>query len=70
MERRKFLQITATGTGGMLLLPHFLWANSFFGEGDKLSENKLIFIQLMVAMMDLTPLYPSQTHCIIAIALL
>lgn len=46
MERRKFLQITATGTGGMLLLPQFLWAKSFFGEGDKLSENKLIFIQL------------------------
>jgi len=46
MDRRKFLQITATGTGGMLLLPQFLWANSFFGEGDKLSENKLIFIQL------------------------
>jgi len=46
MERRKFLQITATGTGGMLLLPQFLWANSFFVEGDKLSENKLIFIQL------------------------
>jgi len=46
MKRRKFLQITATGTGGILLLPQFLWANSFFGELDKLSENKLIFIQL------------------------
>jgi uncharacterized protein (DUF1501 family) len=46
MERRKFLQITATGTGGMLLLPQFLWANSFFGEENKLTENKLIFIQL------------------------
>ena len=45
MERRKFLQIAATGTGTMLLLPQFLWANSFFVEGDKLSENKLIFIQ-------------------------
>lgn len=46
MERRKFLQIAATGTGGLLLIPEFLRANSFFGTGDKLSENKLIFIQL------------------------
>lgn len=46
MKRRNFFQLTATGTGGMLLLPQFLWANSFVGQSDKLTENKLVFIQL------------------------
>lgn len=46
MERRKFLQIAATGTGGMLVLPQFLWGNTLFAQADKLTDNKLVFIQL------------------------
>ena len=46
MERRKFLQLTATGTGGMLLMPKFLWANPMFDEENQFTENKLVFIQL------------------------
>lgn len=46
MDRRKFLQITATGTGGVLMLPQFLWANPFAANDIALTENKLLFIQL------------------------
>jgi uncharacterized protein (DUF1501 family) len=47
MNRRKFLQLTATSTGGMLLLPSFLTAkNLWLSENDISSENVLVFIQL------------------------
>jgi uncharacterized protein (DUF1501 family) len=47
MNRRKFLQLTATTTGGMLLLPSFLTAkNLWLSENDISSENVLVFIQL------------------------
>lgn len=47
MNRRKFLQLTATATGGMLLLPSFLTAkNLWLSENDISSENVLVFIQL------------------------
>ncbi len=47
MNRRKFLQLTATTTGGMLLLPSFLTAkNLWLPENAGSSENVLVFIQL------------------------
>ena len=47
MKRRKFFQLTATGTGGMLLLPGFLTAKQFLVEADDLPvEDILVFIQL------------------------
>jgi len=47
MNRRKFLQLTATTTGGILLLPSFLTAkNLWLSENDISSENVLVFIQL------------------------
>lgn len=47
MNRRKFLQLTATTTGGMLLLPSFLTAkNLWLPENADSSENVLVFIQL------------------------
>jgi len=45
MERREFLQLTATGMGGLLVLPQFLTAqNLVLGNED--ADNVLIFIQL------------------------
>ncbi len=47
MNRRKFLQLTATTTGGMLLFPSFLTAkNLWLPENASSSENVLVFIQL------------------------
>ena len=47
MERRKFLQLTATGASGILLLPNFLTAQNLFSmDGDDAQDNVLIFIQL------------------------
>lgn len=47
MERRKFIQLTATGTGGMLLLPNFLTAQSLWtGETNLLTDEVVVFIQL------------------------
>ena len=46
MERRKFLQLTSTGTAGMLLMPQFLTAQNLFLKADDHPDNVLIFIQL------------------------
>ena len=47
MKRRKFFQLTATGTGGFLLLPGFLTARQFWlDESEKGVDNILVFIQL------------------------
>ncbi|MEZ4837923.1 DUF1501 domain-containing protein [Flavobacterium sp.] len=46
MERRKFLQLTATGTGGLLVVPQFLTAKNLFVGTDDHSNNVLLFIQL------------------------
>ncbi|WP_112086338.1 DUF1501 domain-containing protein [Flavobacterium lacus] len=46
MHRRKFIQLTATGTGGMLLLPHFLTAQHLWTAHRAATENVLVFIQL------------------------
>lgn len=47
MERRKFIQLTATGTGGMLLLPNFLTAQSLWtADANLLSDEVVVFIQL------------------------
>lgn len=47
MERRKFIQLTATGTGGLLLLPNFLTAQSLWtGESNLLTDEVVVFIQL------------------------
>lgn len=46
MERRKFLKLTATGTSGLLLLPHFLTAQKLLLNSDNNTDNVLIFIQL------------------------
>ncbi|WP_396153085.1 DUF1501 domain-containing protein [Flavobacterium sp.] len=47
MERRKFIQLTATGTGGMLLLPNFLTAQSLWtAETNLLTDEVVVFIQL------------------------
>jgi uncharacterized protein (DUF1501 family) len=46
MNRRKFLQLTATGTSGLLLLPNFLTAQNLMFGGDINSDNILVFIQL------------------------
>lgn len=46
MERRKFLQITATGAGGLLLIPHFLSAQNIYLQADESGDNTIIFIQL------------------------
>ncbi|MBK8846948.1 MAG: DUF1501 domain-containing protein [Bacteroidetes bacterium] len=47
MNRRRFFQLTATGTGGIMLLPHFLTANKLWeGISDTINENILVFIQL------------------------
>lgn len=46
MKRRKFIQLTATGTGGFLLLPSFLTARNLFLNEDVTENNILIFIQL------------------------
>ena len=46
MNRRKFLQLTATGTSGLLLLPNFLTAQNLM-FGDEINpDNILVFIQL------------------------
>lgn len=46
MNRKKFLQLTATGAGGFLFLPNFLTAQNLFLGGDENNDNVLIFIQL------------------------
>jgi uncharacterized protein (DUF1501 family) len=46
MERRNFLQLTATGAGGLLLLPNFLTAKNLIYGGAADQDNVLIFIQL------------------------
>ncbi len=46
MDRRKFLQLTATGTSGLLLLPNFLTAQNLVVGLDDSQDNVLIFIQL------------------------
>lgn len=46
MKRRKFIQLTATGTGGMLLLPNFLSAQHLWTTPTDATENVLVFIQL------------------------
>ncbi len=45
MNRRNFLKLTATYTGGLLVLPHFLSASSLF-RGKNETDNVLVFIQL------------------------
>ena len=46
MNRRKFLQLTATGTSGLLLLPNFLTAQNLIFGDEINSDNILVFIQL------------------------
>lgn len=47
MERRKFIQLTATGTGGLLLLPNFLTAQSLWSaDANLLTDEVVVFIQL------------------------
>jgi len=46
MERRKFLQLTATGTGGWLVLPQFLSASNWLANEENSSDQVLVFIQL------------------------
>jgi uncharacterized protein (DUF1501 family) len=46
MNRRNFIQLTATGTGGMLLLPNFLTAQNLWTTNSANQENVLVFIQL------------------------
>jgi uncharacterized protein (DUF1501 family) len=46
MNRRNFIQLTATGTGGMLLLPNFLTAQNLWTTNTVTQENVLVFIQL------------------------
>ena len=47
MERRKFIQLTATGTGGLLLLPNFLTAQSLWSaDVNLLTDEVVVFIQL------------------------
>jgi uncharacterized protein (DUF1501 family) len=46
MKRRKFIQLTATGAGGFLLLPRFLTAQNLFLDDINKDSNVLIFIQL------------------------
>jgi len=47
MERRKFLKLTATGMGSLLVLPKFLTANGLWNNLEKNTEgNILVFIQL------------------------
>jgi len=47
MNRRNFLQLTATGTGGLLVLPNFLLSKNLWTNfKDYTNDNILIFIQL------------------------
>lgn len=47
MQRRKFIHLTATTTGGLLLLPNFLTAKHFWRNNDNNgNDNVLVFIQL------------------------
>lgn len=47
MDRRKFLQLTATSTGGLLVLPEFLSAQGLcLNSSAKKNDNLLVFIQL------------------------
>lgn len=46
MKRRDFIQLTATGAGGMLLLPNFLTAQNLWTTTSGITENVLVFIQL------------------------
>lgn len=47
MERRKFLQLTATTTGGLILIPNFLTANNLWlNQANNTHDNILVFIQL------------------------
>jgi len=46
MNRRNFLQLTATGTSGLLLLPKFLTAQNLFFGNETTDDNVLVFIQL------------------------
>ncbi len=46
MDRRDFLKLTATSTGGLLLLPNFLTAKNLFSFEENYNDNVLIFIQL------------------------
>ncbi|WP_430400472.1 DUF1501 domain-containing protein [Flavobacterium sp.] len=46
MNRRNFLQLTATGTSGLLLLPNFLTAQNLMFGDEINSDNILVFIQL------------------------
>jgi len=50
MNRRNFLSLTGTFTGGMLVLPEFLHA---FGNSNSLitGEQSVVFIQLNGGMM-------------------
>lgn len=45
MKRRDFLQLTATGLGGMMLVPHFLSAHNLWTSNEDMN-NLLVFIQL------------------------
>ncbi len=45
MNRRNFFKLTATYTGGLLVLPHFLSASSLFSSANE-TDNLLVFIQL------------------------
>ncbi len=46
MNRRTFLQLAATKTGGLLLLPNFLTALPFAQQQAAINGNVLVFIQL------------------------
>lgn len=46
MERRKFLQLTAASTGGLMMLPNFLTAKNVFLNSNNNHDNILVFIQL------------------------
>lgn len=46
MQRRKFLQLTATSTAGYLLLPQFLMAKNLLVPNNSGNDNVLVFIQL------------------------
>lgn len=47
MQRRKFLKLTATGIGSVLVLPKFLTANGLWKDlENNSSDNILVFIQL------------------------
>jgi uncharacterized protein (DUF1501 family) len=46
MQRRQFIQLTATGTAGLLVLPQFLTARQLYLGDRNGTDNVLVFIQL------------------------